>query len=289
MVTPTTRQPLLARPTPLLRVRAALLKLEALRPSAGFDDRALPLWDALPGGELAAGADAVFAGSAGAALAAASWAWARGVKLTAIVHGALLHEARETLRIWRVPWEPAPSREAALALAARRADQGARLLPPLDGPEAAGIFERTLGAELLRDLEEAQLSPALVVAPAGAAAALAGAVRALRPRFPSVQPLLLMPRASGDELPELPAAASAPPIDIPGVRRQAVTRAEAAQARAELALELGLLAGHAGALAAQIARRTAVPAGSCAIALVGSAGEREFSLDAADAPAQVAP
>jgi cysteine synthase len=289
MVTPATRHPLLARPTPLLRVGTALLKLEALRPGAGFDDRALPLWDALPGGEVPAGADAVFAGSAGAALAAASWARARGVKLTAIVHGALLHEARETLGIWRVAWEAAPSREAALALAARRADEGARLLPPLDGPEAAGIFERTLGVELLRDLEEAQLSPALVIAPAGAAAALAGAVRALRPRFPGVQPLLLTPRASGDELPELPAAASAPPIDIAGVRRQTVTRAEAAQARAELARELGLLAGHAGALAAQLARRSAVRAGSCAVALVGSAGEREFSLDAAEAAAPVTP
>jgi cysteine synthase len=288
MVTPA-RQPLLAPRTPLLRVGAALLKLEALRPSAGFDDRALPLWDSLPGGDLPAGADAVFAGSAGAALAAAGWARARGVNLTAIVHGALPHEARETLGIWRLPWQAAPSREAALALAARRADQGARLLPPLDGPQAVAVFERTLGAELLGDLEGAQLSPALLVAPAGAAAALAGAVRALRPLFPSVQPLLLVPRASGDELPELPAAESAPPIDIPGVRREAVTRAEAARARAELALELGLLAGHAGALAAQIARRSAVAAGSCAVALVGSAGEREFSLDAANDARQVAP
>jgi cysteine synthase len=289
MVAPTDRQSLLARPTPLLRLGTALLKLEVLRPGAGFDDRALPLWDALPGGEVPAGAQAVFAASAGAALAAAGWARARGVKLTAFVHGALLHEVRETLGIWRLPWEAAPSREAALALAVRRAGEGARLLPPLDGPEAAGIFERTLGAELLRDLQEAQLSPALVVAPAGAAAALAGAVRALRPHFPGVRPVLLLPRASGDELPELPMAASAPPIDIPGVRREAVTRAEAAQARAALARELGLLAGHAGALAAQIARRSAVPAGSCAVALVGSAGEREFSLDAANAAAQVPP
>lgn len=267
------------RSTPALRLGSALLKLDALRPSAGLDDRALEIWDsaAAPAGTRAAAAAA-----SGGALAAAGWARARGVDLTLILHGCFSHEARETLRLWGARWEEAPSREAALSRVATLAAGGVRALPPLDGPEAAAAFARSLGGELLRDLAEAGAVPEVVLAPSGAAAALAGAVEALRARFPGVRPVLLVPASSDDELPELP---SIPSVAVASALVRPATRAQAARARAELARGHGLLAAHGSALAARLALDWPVSPGGCAVALVGAAGEREFSLDAPAGPA----
>ena len=125
-------------------------------------------------------------------------------------------------------------------------------LPSLDSDAAAPLF-----APLI-----AGLPPGAVVAPAGARAALLAAVHAGRAAVALV--------AADQELPELPRS-----VDLPaGVERVFVTRAEAAAARGRLCRELGLLAGHAAAAAAVIAQDR-----GC-IALVTSAGEREFSLDA---------
>ena len=88
------REELLARPTPLLRFRGALLKLESMRPSGEPDDRALSLFPALP-----RGASASFAGAAGAAIAAAGWARTHAVHLFVALHGVATHETRETLRL----------------------------------------------------------------------------------------------------------------------------------------------------------------------------------------------
>lgn len=262
------------RSTPVLRLGTALLKLDSLRPSAGLDDRALDLWDeaAVP-----RGGRAVAAAGSGSALAAAGWARARGVALTLVLHGRVSHEARESLRLWGARCEEAPSREAALAQAARLEAQGVRGLPPLDGLEAVPAFAKSLGGELLRDLAAAAAAPAVVIAPSSSAAALAGAAEVLRARFPGVQPVLLVPASADDELPELPAV---PGLSVPGALVRKVARADAGRARRELARRHGLLAGHGSALAARLAEDWPVPAGACAVALVGAAGEREFSLDA---------
>jgi cysteine synthase len=201
------------------------------------------------------------------------------VKLTAFLHGVVPHEARESLGIWGVPFEVMPSREAALLAAAGAATRGALLLPPLDGEEATHAVARTLGAELVRDLAEAGLAPAVLIAPAGAAAALLGTAAALRVRTPSLRVVALCAAAAQDELPELPLHPAFGDAARGAVELRPVTRVEAAHARAELSRRHGLLAGHAGAFAVELARATDLPAGWCAVALLTSAGEREFSLD----------
>jgi hypothetical protein len=160
------------------------------------------------------------------------------------LRGMVTHEMREALKIWGtriaprgVPWLPDPA-----------------------------VFARTLGAELLEQLSEA---PPLVVCPAGENAALLGALSALRQRWPRVRGVGLV--AAGVELPDLPVSADLPP----DIERVAVAREEAAQARARVGRELGLLASHAGAAAAVYARDRG------GIALVTAPGEREFSLEAA--------
>jgi hypothetical protein len=57
------------------------------------------------------------------------------------------------------------------------------------------------------------------------------------------------------------------------VERLAVSRRRASDARARLARELGLLAGHASAAAADYAREHG------GVALVTGPGEREFSIE----------
>ena len=248
---------LIQRPTPLLRWRGALLKLDSLRPGGGVDDRALGIFPRLPRGSQAS-----LAATAGGALAAAGWARRVGVGLAVVVHGALTQEMRETLRVWGARFEQAPSREDAMH---RARELPGIPLPPLDGPKAAIECARTLGAEVLADL---QAAPAAVVAPAGAMAALLGTLQAVRSRWPEVRGVALV--AADVELPELPLRA-----DVPGLERRRVSFAEASRARAELARTSGVLASHAAASAAQVA----VELGG--IALVTSAGEREFSLERA--------
>jgi len=158
------------------------------------------------------------------------------------LQGAVTHEMREALKIW-----------------------GARIVPraPRWTPDPE-VFARTLGAELLEQVGEA---PPLIAGPAGELAALAGALTALRARWPRIRGIALV--AAGEELPDLPRSA-----DLPfGIERVAVTRAEAAAARARLGRELGLLANHAGAAAASYAHEQG------GIALVTAPGEREFSLE----------
>lgn len=248
---------LLHRPTPMLRWRGALLKLELLRLSGGVDDRALGIFPPLP-----PGARASLAATAGGALAAAGWARRHRIELSVVVHGAISHEMRESLRVWGARFEHVASREAAL-LRVRELD--GTPLPPLDGPRAAVELQRGLGAEVLADVA---MPPEAVVAPAGAAAALLGTLQALRSRWPGVRGIALV--AAGDELPELPRRSS-----LPGLEVRPISFDQASRARSELARTSGVLASHAAAAAA------AVAAEHGGIALVTSAGEREFSLERA--------
>jgi cysteine synthase len=244
------------RRTPLLRWRGALLKLEYLRPAGGFDDRAVAIFP-----QLERGAEAALAATGGGALAAAGWARRRGVRLKIALYGAVSHEMREALRIWGVSFEQFPTREDALR---RARNMAAETLPPLDGPKAAAELARTLGSELLEDLAS---PPDTIIAPAGAAAALLGAFQALRSRWPTVRPLALT--AADEELPELPLEP-----ELPGIATRAISFAEASRARAELARTSGVLASHAAAAAAMAAR-------DGGLAIITSAGEREFSLERA--------
>jgi cysteine synthase len=248
---------LLQRPTPLLRWRGALLKLESLRPGGGADDRAVGIFPQLP-----RGGQATLAATAGGALAAAAWARRLGVQLAVVVHGAITHEMRETLRIWGAAFERAPSREAAMH---RARELAGTPLPPLDGPKAALECARTLGGEVLADLES---PPAAVVGPAGATAALLGMLQAVRSRWPQTRGIALV--AAETELPELPLRA-----EVPGFEVRRISFADASRARADLARTSGVLASHAAAAAA------AAAAAEGGLALVTSAGEREFSLERA--------
>jgi cysteine synthase len=160
------------------------------------------------------------------------------------LRGAVTREMRETLKIWGAriapggaPWQPDPA-----------------------------VFARTLGAELLEQLTEI---PPLVVCPAADGAALLGALAALRQRWPRVRGVALV--AAGAELPDLPGAADLPTE----IERFAVAWEDAARARARVGRELGLLASHAGAAAAEYARERG------GVAIVSGPGEREFSLEAA--------
>jgi hypothetical protein len=128
------------------------------------------------------------------------------------------------------------------------------------------VFSRTLGKELLHQLDRA---PETLVCPAGEGEALLGALAALRGRWPALRAVALV--AADDELPDLPVAAELPAE----IERVPVTREAAAQARARLGRELGLLANHAGAAAAAYAHRHG------GVAIVTAAGEREFSLEGA--------
>ncbi|HWE23867.1 MAG TPA: pyridoxal-phosphate dependent enzyme [Myxococcales bacterium] len=247
---------LIQRSTPLLRWRGALLKLECLRPSGGFDDRALAIFPALP-----RGIEATLAATAGSALAAARWARVHGIQLHVALYGAASHEMIEALRLWGATFERFPTRQEALL---RSRQLRGEVLPPLDGPRAAVELARTLGEELLQDVPSA---PAVVIAPAGASAALLGTVHALRTRWPEVRAVALT--AADEELPELPRDAG-----FPGIETRAVSFAEASRARSDLARSGGLLASHAAAAAAALA-------GENGLAIVTSAGEREFSLERA--------
>jgi hypothetical protein len=158
------------------------------------------------------------------------------------LRGVVTHEMREALRIWGTriaprgqPWKPDPA-----------------------------DFARTVGAELLAQLP---VPPPLVVCPAADGVALRGILSALRQRWPAVRGVTLV--ASEAELPDLPGSADLPPE----IERVAVTRADAAAARARVARELGLLAGHAGAAAAAFAHEHG------GVAIVSGPGEREFSLE----------
>jgi cysteine synthase len=244
------------RPTPLLRWRGALLKLESLRPSGGADDRALGILPQLPRGSQAS-----LAATAGGALAAAGWARRQGVQLAVAVHGAISREMREALRVWGARFELLPSREAAMQ---RARELPGTALPPLDGPKAAAESARTLGAEVLADLRSA---PSAVIGPAGAVAALLGTLQAVRTRWPDVRGIALV--AADVELPELPLRTEMPGFDV-----RPVSFAEASRARGELARTSGVLASHAAAAAA-------VAAEQGGLALITSAGEREFSLERA--------
>jgi cysteine synthase A len=244
------------RRTPLLRWCGALLKLEHLRPAGGFEDRAVAIFP-----QLARGSEAALAATGGGALAAAAWARRRGVQLRVALHGAVTHEMREALRLWGATFEQFSTREEALR---RVRNMPGEALPPLDGPKASAELARTLGAELLDDLTS---PPSSVIAPAGAVAALLGAFQALRSRWPFVRALALT--AADEELPELPAKA-----ELPAIATRAVSFAEASSARVELARTSGVLASHAAAAAAMAAR-------DGGLAIITSAGEREFSLERA--------
>jgi len=246
------REELLERPTPLLRFRGALLKLESLRPSGESEDRALSMFPPLP-----PGASASLVATAAAAVAAAAWARSRGVKLFLALHGVVTHETRETLRLFGAGFEVLESAEEA---AARASEHGATPLPRLDGDEAAAVLERSLGAELSSDAGSGRT----LFAPAGARAALVAALRAL----PGARGIALV--AGDGELPALPRSANLPA----SIERRVVSRASCARARAELAREAGLLASHASAMAGVLA------ANEGGLALVTS-GEREFSLEGA--------
>ena len=119
---------LLDRPTPLLRWGGGLLQLELLRPTGGFDDRALPLLGSREG---------VLEASGGAALAVAILRR----KIMVRPRGVFTHEVRETLKIWGVTLDP----------------QAAPTLPSLDSDAAAPLF-----APLIEGLP-----PGAVVAPRG--------------------------------------------------------------------------------------------------------------------------
>jgi hypothetical protein len=160
------------------------------------------------------------------------------------LRGVVTQEMRQALAIW----------------GARIVGGAARWRPD------PAVFAATLGKELLDQLARA---PALIVCPAGEAEALAGAAAALRQRWPQVRAVALI--AADVELPDLPLA-----TDLsPGIERVAVTRMAAAEARAQVGRELGLLANHAGAAAAAYAHQHG------GVAIVTAAGEREFSLEGA--------
>jgi hypothetical protein len=157
--------------------------------------------------------------------------------------GAVTHEMRATLAIWETRIVP---------------DAPAWTIDP-------DVFARTLGAELLEQLVE---PPPFLFCPAAEGAALAGALSALRGRWPGVRGVALI--AADRELPDLPRQAELPP-DIETVK---VEGAQAARARSRVARELGLLANHAGAAAAAYAYERG------GVAIVTALGEREFSLEA---------
>jgi cysteine synthase len=265
------------RPTPLLLVGSVLVKLESLRPGQGADDRALPIWDVLAA-SLQPGLTVVAAGTSGSALAGAAWAHARGTRLEAVIHGAITHETRETLRLWGATFEQAGTRQEAIERArTRAAESGGFLFPPLDGAAAAVAQQASLGTELLRELQASGLSASLLVAPAGARAALLGCFAALRSRRGvELHGRAVVAASLADELPELPAAAELPPE----IELVPVTRAHAAAARARMARDHGLSVSHASAAAIACAESLAGGAQGEVIALATAAGEREFSLDA---------
>jgi cysteine synthase len=207
------REELFDRPTPLLRFRGALLKLELLRATGGVDDRALPIFPELP-----RGAGASFAGSGGAALAAASWGRSRGVELSVALEGVVTYEVRKTLELYGT------------RVVADRAT-----LPRLDGDDAAAAMERTLAREMPGGIR-------VLVGPAGARAALLACARVLR-----LERLVALV-AADEELPDLPSSAT-----IDGAELRRVTRAECVHARRELARSSGVLATHAAAMAAMVA------------------------------------
>ncbi len=272
MSKPCAFEALLRRRTPLLKVGRAFAKLECLRPTGGVDDRVVALWDKTADGPRLA------AGTQGAALAGAAWARSRGISLTQLVHGPLTHEVRKALEVWGVAFEHVPSR----AEAWQRVAKDPLGLPPLDGDAAALRSSATLGRELVDELDEAGLVPALLVAPAGARAALIGCALALRSRWPALRVVGLLGEPGEAELPELPTEIAAHPA-LSEIELLGISRAFAAKARASLTRRAGLLAGHAGAAAVQVADdRAASLEGEVAVALVTSTGEREFSLDAAE-------
>ena len=272
-----------ARATPLLRVGPVLAKLESLRPAGSTVDRALALWDSAPSIDRTRALVAVVSGSG--ALAGAGWARARGLSLQLVVHGPLTHETKEALAIWGMPTLTFASVVEATAEATRFVLSGAQLLPSLEGAAAVEAVRVTLGQELLRDLSSSAEEPSLLVAPAGASAAMLGSLLALRTRWPALRALALHAAAPGDVLPDLPLAGEARelleaalqgPLDSVKVELRAISRAEAQSARLLAARDHGLCASHGGAASMQLAAQQAVRG---AIAIICATGEREFSLD----------
>ncbi len=273
-----------ARPTPLLRVGTVLAKLESLRPAGSAVDRSLAIWDsAALTIDRARPLVAVVSGSG--ALAGAGWARARGLSLHLVVHGPLTHETNEALAIWGMRTSGVSSFVDAGAKASRLVSEGALLLPSLAGAAAAEAARKTLGEELLRDLESGAEEPSLLFAPAGGAAALVGSLHALRARWPSLRAIALHAAGPGDVLPDLPEADEArefleaalqEPLDSAPLELLSITRVEAQTARLLVARSHGLCASHGAAAALQIAAQQKARG---AIAIVHATGEREFSLD----------
>lgn len=160
------------------------------------------------------------------------------------LRGVVTHEMRQALGFW----------------GARIVESAPRWRPE---PE---VFSRTLGQELLDQLDRA---PKALVCPAGEGEALLGALAALRERWPRLRAVALV--AADSELPDLPLSSELPAE----IEHVPVTREAAAEARARLGRDLGLLANHAGAAAAAYAHRHG------GVAIVTAVGEREFSLEGA--------
>jgi hypothetical protein len=267
-----------ARPTPLLQISDRVIaKLESLRPAGCVDDRALAIWD--PFGEKGNPLVACLPGHA--VLAGAGWARARGVSLHALVYGPVTHEVSETLLLWGTKVTRYESRSAAEVDARRLEHQGELVLPALDGDAAIGEARETLGAELAAQLQAAKSCPTIVVAPAGAVAALVGSLRALG----NLNALALYAASPADVLPELPERAEAEQLFAKITSRVdlvPIARDRAQLARAQLARSHGLSASHAAAACVSHAQSIiAGDANAIALALVTATGEREFSLDPA--------
>jgi hypothetical protein len=267
-----------ARPTPLLQISERVIaKLESLRPAGCVDDRALAIWD--PFGEKSNPLVACLPGHA--VLAGAGWARARGVSLHALVYGPVTHEVAETLLLWGARITRFESRDAA-AVHARMLDQGGEtVLPALDGAEAIAAVRETLGRELAAQLESAKFVPSVIVAPAGAVAALIGSVAAPG----KIRAVALCAASPVDVLPELPERAAVESLfAMTGLHVELVpiARDRAQLARAQLARSHGLSASHAAAACVSHAQSiVAGDANALALALVTATGEREFSLDPA--------
>jgi cysteine synthase len=267
-----------ARPTPLLQISERVIaKLESLRPAGCVDDRALAIWD--PFGEKRNPLVACLPGHA--VLAGAGWARARGVSLHALVFGPVTHEVSETLLLWGTKVTRYESRFAA-EVAARVLDHhGEMVLPALDGDEAITAVRETLGTELSAQLGAAKRFPSMLVAPAGAVAALVGSMRALG----TLNAAALYAASPADVLPELPARAEAEKLFAKISSRVdlvPITRDLAQLARAQLAKSHGLSASHAAAVCVAHAQLIAANAPNAVVlAFITATGEREFSLDPA--------
>jgi hypothetical protein len=280
---------LVLRPPLLVEAGRALAVLESVLPG-GADQRALTLWDPLLP-SLQRGLVVIAAGNACASLAGAAWARARGMRLRAVLFGAVTHEQRETLALWGATCTQADDRDAAQERARELASLGVGfLLPPLDGAGGVVEVERSLGLALARALEERKQMCGLLVGPAGARAVLLGAFAALRGRAGTLRCVALVAASPEDVLPELPL-----PLLWPKHPSQAwtsgaielfpVTLQAARSARDSLG-KRGFSLSHAAAatLACTEALASSLEPGAAALALCTQSAEHEFSLDARGEP-----